>query len=145
MRIFGAFASCWMLLSVCLCLTGCQEPTLPVASGMIIAKGKVMLDGKALDPGQISFVVHEAKPLPNTAPIDYLAAVNQGEYQVEIPPGKYRVEIRQFGGASKGDSETPGAPAQLLPKKYNEKSEFTAEVAQTGENQFNFELVSDKK
>lgn len=145
MRIYGSFASCWMLLSVCLYLIGCKEPALPVASGMVIAKGQMLLDGKKLDPGQISFVVQEEKPLPNTAPVDYLAAVNQGEYQVEIPPGKYRVEIRQFGRAAKGDSDTPGAPAQLLPKKYNEKSEFTAQVTQAGPNQFNFELISDAK
>lgn len=120
---------------------GCRPAVrLPVGQGMTIASGTVNWEGVPLEWGRVSFV-----PLNGTEnnPDDiFIAAITQGKFEVEIEPGTYRVEIRQFkDGASSGDENTPTSSVQVLPKKYNDKSEMTADVTSDGPNMFTFDLT----
>ncbi|HWL07644.1 MAG TPA: hypothetical protein VNQ76_04515 [Planctomicrobium sp.] len=129
-----------ILIVLMVCLHGCTQPGPPVAPGRIIASGTVTLDGQPLGWGEIIFFHRD----PDIDPLDseFATAISRGTFEVEIVPGTYRVEIRQWESESSEASDgTPGSAIQRLPKRYNDDSELNATV--DDENmKLRFDLVS---
>jgi len=120
-------------------LCGCSHPEPPIASGRVIARGVVTLDGQPLGWGNILFLNSDPARTPFEG--QFPAAISRGEFEIEITPGTYRVEIRQFQSDDLQKSEgTPSDSVQTLPQKYNDESEFTAAVSDLGPNVFSFQL-----
>lgn len=102
--------------------------------------GTIQLDGKPLPEGTITFVsadnsTHSAQ-----------GKINNGEYIVNVPVGKKRVEIHASRWTGKpyekyGIKETE----QYLPAIYNEESQLTAEVIPDTSVELDFELKSDSE
>ncbi|NIL98454.1 MAG: hypothetical protein GTO62_15330, partial [Planctomycetales bacterium] len=65
----------------------------------------------------------------------YSGDVEVGERRVEI--ASIKVETQDHGGM------TSRVETNVIPAKYNTNSTLTANVSQTGPNEFDFELTSD--
>jgi hypothetical protein len=101
--------------------------------------GSVTIDGRVAETGSITFI-----PVNGEGPSSG-AAIAAGQYSASVWPGKSRVEIRvpKVVGESKL-YDTPDSPlqqvmAEVLPAKYNEKSELELDV-QLGQNQKDWAL-----
>lgn len=122
-------------------LIGCGDPgppRLPVA-------GSITLDGKPLASGSVVF-----------APLDGMTAavaeVKDGAYRVASSrgpaPGRYQVEVRAESPTGKWvphpdfPGETIEELRELIPARYNAKTELSVEVRPDGENVFDFALTS---
>ena len=116
---------------------GCQKEA---TTGRVV--GEVTLDGQPLAAGQMRFVATDGHS-PTAG-----AAVVDGEFSVELPPGEVRVEIsapkpsgkkaQMYGGQGGPAVE---ASEELLPARYNVASELTLNVG-AGEQPAKFELSS---
>ena len=103
--------------------------------------GKVTLDGAPLQTGLIRFV-----PIDGQTPTAD-ATITDGSFRATVPPGEKRVEINapQVTGKRKA-YDTPDSPMldvvrELLPAKYNAKSELVYKV-ETGDQTHEFALQS---
>lgn len=104
-------------------------------------KGTVALDGQPLAAGRILFVaVDQGTPSAE-------ATITAGQFEALVPPGEKRVEIRspKVTGTRKmyntPDSPTTDVVVELLPARYNVKSELTMNADGTEQAQ-NFDLKS---
>jgi len=101
--------------------------------------GEVTLDGKPLKEGVIRFVPEDGKSPTADAP------VADGKFQATVPAGKKRVEISAPKVVGKRKMyDTPDSPvvdevAELIPAKYNVRSELTLTVGR-GAQKEKFEL-----
>lgn len=92
--------------------------------------GKATYDGKPIEIGQIRFV-----PItPNTGPIT-IDRIEKGQYETTttggVTVGIHRVELRAYDSHEYETAPRVAGSAsvrQLLPEKYNRKSEVTLEV-----------------
>jgi hypothetical protein len=122
-------------LCVCLLAGGCsgggKDKTVQVS-------GKVELDGKPLDDGEIAFV-GDAGTVPDILP------VKAGAFEGKVKVGKKKVEIRVFETKKAPPTATGGATEtreNVLPDRYNTKSTLTAEVTEGGVSPGKFEVQS---
>jgi hypothetical protein len=111
--------------------------------------GTVNFDGAPLKAGTIQFQPTSAKEAVAAS-----AGVADGRFSIPVGeglvPGKYLVMINGVLGAPApapegmpGDARPPKAPAkELIPEKYNARSELTREVTRGGPNTFDFDLKS---
>ena len=117
---------------------GCQQEPVPPSDPTTAVTGTVTLDGKPLEEGRIVFIETDSEPRR-----EYLAMIVNGLFEATAPPGTRRVEIRAYE-----KPETPTAEAgtypQILPARYNEDSELSAELKADGPNELKFELTSDE-
>ncbi len=133
-RCFKSVASLLLVLfAVALCvIAGCGPSSSTVS-------GKVTLDGQPLANGSISFTPEDGQ----TATAG--AAITNGAYTVELPPGKKRVEISatKVVGQVRAYEGDPNSPMMddVRPIEFTSKSPMTVDIA-AGENQHNFELQS---
>jgi hypothetical protein len=103
-------------------------------------KGAVTLDGQPLENGLIDFVSIDAS-VPTAQ-----STISAGKYEVLVPPGEKRIEIRapKVTGKKKmydtPDSPTVDVVTELLPKRYNVDSTLTMTVSE-GEQEKSFELT----
>jgi len=111
---------------------------------LISVSGQVMLDGQPLSTGSILFKDPEGKSR------SYFATIEEGTYETKMETGKRRVEvsaIRPVPGKmvpnAAGDGFEP-ASEQYLPARYNELSTLEIEVDGESQNDFVFELSSNK-
>lgn len=125
-------------------LPGCSK------SGTQEVSGVVMFDGSPLAEGQIEFI-----PIKPTRGPTAGAAIQNGEFEVPavanglIVGGVYKVSISAMVGSGKF-TRNPVAPGgksetlkELLPPRYNEKSELQITVsANADENKHDFQLKS---
>ncbi len=120
-----------------LCLAGCGqgEPFQPMS-------GAVTLDGAPLKKGVITFF-----PIGPGTTVG--GEVIEGQFALAkesgATPGKYRVEIVAFrpSGKSELDIDTNSQvdiEVQILPPRYNTKSELTCDVVESGKNEYSFDL-----
>jgi hypothetical protein len=126
-------------------LAGCGEDELPREA----VSGTVTLDGQPLKSGMIQFQPTSAGEATAGG-----AAIVDGKYSVPkaqgLVPGKYQVMITGVTGPPEapkeqlpGDAPRPVLPAkELIPDRYNAKTELTAQVNTGGPNTFPFELSS---
>ncbi|MCI0456731.1 MAG: hypothetical protein L0Z62_07110 [Gemmataceae bacterium] len=107
-----------LMLAVC----GCGEQTVTI-------KGQLLLDGKALDLGALPKAGKDVPAfppavifLPAAEPADgkgkrYRATldINAGTYEVQLPPGKYRVSVFVPGLSAEtpAPADTPNASSKV--------------------------------
>jgi hypothetical protein len=109
--------------------------------------GKVTLDGASLEDGQITFT-----PAAGGEPIA-AAAIKEGRYTLRRAdgpsPGPHRVNIwsRKPTGKRLPSDVEPGTfieeTGEIIPARYNLKSELKADVEKGGDNRFDFDLKSE--
>lgn len=99
--------------------------------------GKVMLDGKPLPEGTITF---EAIPADGRAPAT--GPITNGEFSLKATAGKHTVRISRVKMVKTpmGDTSMDIA-TETLPAKFNTASTLSREVA-AGPNSFDFTLKS---
>jgi hypothetical protein len=106
--------------------------------------GEVMLDGRPLGQGQISFV-----PVSGDAGTQVGSPIAAGSYEVAREmgpvPGAYLVRIH--GGSAGGDPDDQAKKYKLqpdpVPARYNTRTDLRVEVKADGPNTFNFDLKSE--
>jgi hypothetical protein len=111
--------------------------------------GTVKFDGAPLKSGTIQF-----QPTSAGETTAGIAPINDGKYTVKqsegLVPGKYQVIITGILAPPEapknempGDTHPPRAPAkEVIPEKYNARSELAAQVTKEGPNTFDFDLKS---
>jgi hypothetical protein len=118
------------------CAAGCSSE-----AGKGTVSGEVTLDGQPLTEGVIRFV-----PVDGQSPTADTAIV-VGRFGAAVPIGKKRVEISAPKVVGKRKMyDTPNSPwvddvAELLPARYNVRSELTLTVSK-GSQQKHFQLTS---
>jgi hypothetical protein len=107
-------------------------------------RGEVTLDGKPLDEGVVRFV-----PVAGKTPTAS-ALIANGAFSERVPIGSHRVEISSpklpKGISSskqmkRGTVDEGAALEELIPERYNARSELKAEVS-AGTNKVHFDLKS---
>jgi hypothetical protein len=135
---FARFVRCSLIAVIgFLALSGCGG-----GSGAAIS-GSVSLDGAPLDEATITFVPEDGGQRQAA-----WAPVVGGKYAIDsssgLGSGKFRVEIRAV--RSSGDKANPNEPTlmtakDIVPAKYNDKSELTVEI-KPGKNSADFAVTS---
>jgi hypothetical protein len=111
-----------ILLGLILVTIGCNRNP-----GKVIVSGNVTYASEPVQLGQIRFVPIDVTEGPLT-----VAEILDGHYVAKshggVPIGGHRVEIRAFDMS--GVIAAPGGPEpkQLIPEKYNDKSELTLTI-----------------
>jgi hypothetical protein len=129
MKTLGCIAAATLLSVV-----GCGEP-----SNLAEVSGSVTVDGKPVERGSISFIPADGQG-PTTG-----AEITEGKYTSQAPLGVSKVEIRvpRVIGKRKlyetSDSPVQDLMEEVLPEKYNEKTELRFE-AQAGRHEKNWDL-----
>jgi hypothetical protein len=106
--------------------------------------GTVTVNKQPLTSGSISFEPAEPGGIASGA------VVSEGAFSLDtehgLPAGRYRVRINAAGDDSAPADLLPGAPAppakELIPAKWNRRSEEFVEVTSEGENVFTFAIES---
>lgn len=145
----STFAWTAVTAAALLALVGCggqKPPSQPVAK----VKGTITLDNKPLQTGRIIFDASNGQP---PADLDIL----DGKFEGNAPIGKCKVSITSFKQMTykekleregKKPMDGPGydqpSEVNLLPERYNTKSEITREISADKPNDFTFELKSSK-
>jgi hypothetical protein len=124
-------ASTWASLAVVLLLCGCpnSSATLPTAE----VSGAVTWKGQPVARGQIQF-------LPSEGP-SAQGPIVDGTYRLEaVPVGDCKVSIEAYEDGPEvaiGPGKTQKSTVQIIPEKYNTKTELDAAVF-AGPNTFDF-------
>ncbi|WP_337176809.1 hypothetical protein [Paludisphaera sp.] len=133
-------------LAACLagvaCLGGCGDG----GPERVAVTGKVSLDGKPLPKGKVTFV-------PLDGPTAAVAEVRDGVFRAEgsdgPAAGRYQVEIVAIEATGKQipNPDAPGTTIEeerdLVPERYNVRTELVAEVRPGADNAFEFALSSE--
>lgn len=131
-------AALWFCL--CVAVAGCSE------SPRQSVEGTVTLDGQPLDKGDITFF-----PLAGSEGPAAGARVENGKFQVAKArgtfAGNFRVEIAKYedipGMFQAGKDGPIPVSGNVLPARYHEQSELTAEIKEGERNELLFELISE--
>ncbi len=128
MKVHGIFL--YLILLPVLC--GCGGDALTEI------RGTVTVGEKPLVKGRIDFV-----PVDGQGPTA-AAVIEDGKYSLKIVPGQKKVEILGFRQIGEERPWGPDRPVriideQILPAKYNEKTELTRDVHR-GEETYDFSL-----
>jgi hypothetical protein len=108
----------------------------------VVVHGKVTFKGQPLSDGQIRFII-DNRP---TA----MGQIKKGMYRIDhqggVPVGSGKVEIEGFEDTKRVaftsiDGKKTMEARQILPAKYNEKSELKVEITAGGPNEKNFDLT----
>lgn len=111
------------LLCGCLVVTGCSSSN----DGMVTVSGEVLLDGAALETGNLALIPKDG--LQGA----FGADIVDGKFQIQTTPGDKIVQITSYRTSTtrKGPDGSFG-PEQYLPDRYNKKSELELSVAAEG-------------
>jgi hypothetical protein len=123
------------------CILGCGGSGKHEVEERYGAKGMVTLDGAPLAQGEIVFESPEdfAAGIPPG-----IGRIENGKYEATISTGKKVVRISSLVEAGEPDPTGFVPTRQLLPAKYNTDSQLEAVVTESGDNEFDFDLLSDK-
>ncbi len=116
-RGLSVFVCGWCLAS------GCGK-----SNSLAEVQGAVSWDGKPLADGVVRFVHLDGKGATSSA------TVTAGAFQAKLPPGSFRVEFSSPKVTGRRKMyDTPESPVveivdELIPPKYNIRSELTLEV-----------------
>lgn len=118
----------WLVLA-----TGFMLPPVLCGCGSDFAsvKGQVLLDGKPLRNAVVAFHPERGRGSFGRTAADGRYELRYTDKQAGIPPGPCQVRITTAEDEQK----------EILPTKYNSKSELT-QVVNPGPNEFNFSLSS---
>jgi hypothetical protein len=123
-------------VALLLILAGCNE-----GPARAVVSGKVTYKGTPLAKGQIRFLIDNR---PSS-----MGQIENGSYRIDyqggVPVGSGKVEIEGFEDTAKvvftgPTGEKVHEAKQILPDKYNKKTELTVEI-KNGENEKNFDLT----
>lgn len=136
--LLGSFLASAVLFGM-----GCgNSGTAPVAR--VKVSGTVKVDGKEVKSGSIIFDAQNGQPPGDMSILD-------GKYEGLAPAGKCKVTINSFVKMSMKEKmrmDGPGYDQQtefnLLPERYNTKSEITREVTEPGPHTFDFADLKSK-
>ena len=128
--------STWLgcLLAVAVLTAGCSK-----GPPMGQVTGTVTVDGTLAKTGGIGFFPVDGNSVTTGA------AIKDGKYTAEVPVGKVKVEIHvtKVVGEKKlydtPDSKVQPMTAEVLPPKYNDRTELELDV-QPGKNQKDYDL-----
>lgn len=102
--------------------------------------GEVLLDGEPVSEGQILF--SDVEGIAGTA----FSPIVDGHYAVETAAGKKQVRITALRETGRMKEEGMGMivpeTVELIPPRYNTRTELSIEVTEAGRNEFGFELSS---
>ncbi|MGL4552563.1 MAG: hypothetical protein ACRC33_15430 [Gemmataceae bacterium] len=107
-----------------------------------VVHGKVTFKGQPVSAGQIRFLIDS---MPTA-----MGQISKGAYRIDhlggVPVGSGKVEIEGFEETKKVvftsiDGKKTMEANQVLPAKYNEKSELKVDITAGGTNEKNFELT----
>jgi hypothetical protein len=138
----------WILFAAALAFApGCSSQKFAPVSG------KVTLNGKPLANATVAF-----NPIPpegsiESGPTAVGTTDQNGEFKLRVSlkqsgaqVGKHRVAISAMSTQPGGESDAPvapgSAPRNIVPARYNAKTELTCEVPAGGTDQANFDLKS---
>jgi hypothetical protein len=121
--------------------------------GRLPISGTVQWEGAALKQGDIRFEPFDSKPGDKRTASG--ASIRDGKYSLSstegLPPGKYSVSITASEATTASTSTDPveamsqvgrqPVPKQLIPERYNRRTELVVEVTPNGPNTFPFELT----
>ena len=117
----------YLMLTALVLIAGCNT------SGRLPLKGEVSFDGTPVKWGYVQF-----SPMPGTSGPKMGADIKDGSYEIATArglfSGEYRVEIQAWERTDKVSRDPvtgekiEGGVRQLLPPKYNVKSELTVEL-----------------
>ena len=114
--------------------------------------GNVKLDGAPLDQGSIRFTSTGTEKLVASG-----AAIANGEFIVPqekgLPPGTYLVDISSpdttgqlvVHKSAPGEPVLPPTARERIPAEYNSESKHTVDVAEDGDNHFEFDIRNRRK
>jgi hypothetical protein len=123
------------------CLGGCGDG----GPERIAVAGKVSLDGRPLPTGKVTFVPLDGA---TAAVAEVRDGVFRAEGQAGPAAGRYQVEIVAVEPTGKKipNPDVPGATLDeerdLVPERYNARTELVAEVRPGADNAFEFALTS---
>jgi hypothetical protein len=119
-----------IVTSASMLLLGCA-----VGDGAADVTGEVTLDGQPLTDGVIHFMPVDGKSRTTST------FVREGHFQARVPTCEQRVEIScvKAQPLRPGQAADSATGAEVVPAKYNTKSELSAKVSR-GRNQVKFEL-----
>lgn len=114
--------------AVLFCLSGCGR-----RDGLTEINGTVTYDGQPVQKGTISLLPTDGRG-PTAA-----AVITGGKYSVKIAPGPKQIKIQGFKvtGQERYKPNDPTSPMvdiqeQILPERYNAKSDLTRDIASGG-------------
>jgi hypothetical protein len=120
---------------------GCGEP----AARPVPVEGTVTFEGRPVADGEVYFKTPGL--VPEVLPI------RDGRFEGAVLPGHQRVEVYSYqihaaparpadqAPAGAGDETAPGR-VNVMPARFNERSELSAEVTTGGPNRFVFDLTT---
>ncbi len=116
------------------CATGCNRSVLPTQ----VVSGEVTLDDVRVAEGLIAFVPEDTTTGARTCE----GKIVDGKYSFRVNEGKSRVEISALG-IGKNPIIFEGVPlkSNVVPERYNEQSELTADVT-SNKTTFDYSLTS---
>ena len=127
----------WLIGIALLLLPGCrgQEAS---ADETVRVRGTVTLDGQPLSAGQILLIDNDG-PFPR----EYLAEIREGTFEADVSPGQRRVEIRSWKQPENVSTDEGSGPfPQIIPNRYNDNSELSADLTAGEPMPLSFELSS---
>ena len=134
---FRAFPPALFVLTCFFCYAGCGD-------GKSSVTGSVTFDGQPVKSGTITFVATEGQLVREGG------AIRDGEYEVTLPPGKYKIELnaqkllrKQKQKGFDGDEEEVDITDELFPPRFNTNTELS-EVIKPGSNALKFDLKNDR-
>lgn len=138
-------------LGTCLAFTflvlnsfGCDDgSTVKETLPRVAVSGTVTLGGSPLAQGRIQFL-----PPKDSNGVLAVGEISDGKYSIPVTsgpvPGKYKIMISSRSPSKSSAGEEPGGmpkpEPELVPTKYNVKSELESEVTEKGANPANFTL-----
>ena len=140
MQIAQSRTLAMLFLGACLTIfSGCQQST---AKETYPVSGTVTLDGSPMSDGDV-FFKDEASAKFASFP------VSNGQFSGQSQAGTFKVEIMAYRDETPKTDKTGYMPPEggsskvnYLPAKYNTNSTETAEVKESGTNEFKFEVTS---
>lgn len=96
--------------------------------------GSVTLDGQPVESGVISFDSKDGKAGSG--------GIMSGSYSAEVPAGQKIVRINAQRDTGKKGMYGETVTEEIIPTKYNSDSKEAVEVKSSGENKFDFKLLS---
>ena len=106
---------------------------------LLPVKGTVTLDGKPMETGEVIFTASG-----NAAVAAF--EVKGGSFSGEAAEGENKVAVMMYKDAPPimmGDQKVEGQKTNVLPAKYNHQTTLSAKVAESGANEFKFDVTSN--
>jgi len=138
-----AFRNSWnvcLLVAACFVTVGCGGSNLP-PTGTVT--GTVAVDGQPIEGASVEFIPTSGRPSVGLtdATGKYELLITNDEKGALVGSHKVRITTLINPVTSEGDGPTVEGRKEMLPAKYHDESELTAEVA-GGSNTIDFDLTT---